>query len=195
MIRIIITGDSGRGKTTLAHRISSHLHIPVYSTDDFYFTKKFTIKRDMKDALQLAQDAASKKSWIIEGTSKALITPGLERSDLVLYLRYKSFLKQAARVIRRSLSRPHERMTDTFNLLWFLFNKRYRITYRKEPTLDYVKRRSNNLIILDSFRDIGSFLSCIRERYKKEGGSGNIGDNHGQVRIYPDSEEDRDRRS
>jgi len=44
--KILIVGDYGRGKTTLAQKLSRKLGIPYYSTDDFYWEKKFSKKQD-----------------------------------------------------------------------------------------------------------------------------------------------------
>ena len=41
--RILIIGDSGRGKTVLARKISEKLGIPAYSTDDYLYEMKFTV--------------------------------------------------------------------------------------------------------------------------------------------------------
>ena len=40
--KIIIIGDAGRGKTTLASNLSKKLGIKHYSTDDFFYEIKFT---------------------------------------------------------------------------------------------------------------------------------------------------------
>lgn len=34
--RVLIVGDSGRGKTTFAKHLSESLNIQAYSTDDFF---------------------------------------------------------------------------------------------------------------------------------------------------------------
>ncbi len=44
--RILIVGDSGRGKSTLAKSLSQKLNIKQYSTDDFFWKEKFSIPED-----------------------------------------------------------------------------------------------------------------------------------------------------
>ena len=49
--KIIIIGDAGRGKSTLASKLSEKLNIPCYSTDDYFYEVKFTKPRDRQEAL------------------------------------------------------------------------------------------------------------------------------------------------
>ena len=49
--KILIVGDAGRGKSTLALNISKKLGIPHYSTDDFYYEVKFTKVRNRPESI------------------------------------------------------------------------------------------------------------------------------------------------
>ena len=49
--RILIVGDAGRGKSTLASKISAKLGIPHHSTDHFYYEVKFTKIRDRQESI------------------------------------------------------------------------------------------------------------------------------------------------
>jgi len=40
--KIIIIGDAGRGKSTLASKLSKKLNTPHYSTDDYFYEVKFS---------------------------------------------------------------------------------------------------------------------------------------------------------
>lgn len=44
--RILIIGESGRGKTELGRKLSKELNIPLYSTDDFFWEVKFSKARE-----------------------------------------------------------------------------------------------------------------------------------------------------
>ena len=50
--KIIIMGDSGRGKSTLAPRISEKLGIPYHSPDDYFYEIKFSKPRDRQKRIE-----------------------------------------------------------------------------------------------------------------------------------------------
>ena len=50
--RIIITGDAGRGKSTLAGKLSEKCGITHHSTDDYFYEFKFFKPRDRVKALE-----------------------------------------------------------------------------------------------------------------------------------------------
>jgi adenylate kinase family enzyme len=159
-MRIIITGDAGRGKTTFARNLAKKLGIKQYSTDDFYFLRKFTVERPKPEALKMIKEVYRGKDWIVEGTTKLLLEPGLKKADVVYFLRHRFFFMQAYIILRRGLSRKQERLQDTFKLLWDLLCKRYSIFHRRGviKTLDFVRARSNSVKMLYTWRDIEEVL-------------------------------------
>ena len=50
--KILIMGVSGRGKTMLALKMSEILHIKNYSTDDFLYKIKFSLKEDKDESIK-----------------------------------------------------------------------------------------------------------------------------------------------
>jgi adenylate kinase family enzyme len=71
--KIIITGDAGRGKSTLAAKISEKLGIPHYSTDNFFYETKFTKIRYKKESIDLISKIYDQDKWIVEGTTEHLL--------------------------------------------------------------------------------------------------------------------------
>ena len=99
--KILIIGDSGRGKTTFARAFSAKTGIPLYSTDDFFWKKKFTIKNSTEEALVNTMTVYNSDTWIVEGTTHHLLQPGLEHADLIFNFGFKNLFVQYYFLFRR----------------------------------------------------------------------------------------------
>jgi adenylate kinase family enzyme len=165
MNKILIMGDSGRGKSTLAEHISKKLGIPHYSTDDFYYEQKFSVPRNRDLALKQISEMYDKNEWIIEGTTLWLLHPGLPKADQIIYLKFSNILSQYFVLIRRFFVRGDDSVKDLLLLMHHLFKKRYGLGYKKgQPTTqDLLKPYSNKVITLSSYKEIDEFLKTITE--------------------------------
>src|SRR3990167_2846555 len=105
--KILIVGDAGRGKSTLASKISEKLGIPHHSTDDFYYEIKFSKVRNRPESIELISKIFQGDKWIVEGTNNHLIVLGLHSADTIIYLKYKSILAQWAVLIKRYFKRDN----------------------------------------------------------------------------------------
>lgn len=105
--KIIIIGEAGRGKSTLAKKLSEKLNIPHFSTDDFYWETKFTIPRDKEKSLALVNEQYAKNEWIIEGTTQWLIEPALDDADMIIYLYFKNIWYQWFYISKRYFERKN----------------------------------------------------------------------------------------
>lgn len=164
MNRILILGDSSRGKTTLAKKLSQKLIIPYYSTDDFYWRKKYTIKADEKEGRQKVMKVYKRKKWIVEGTSKGLIKPGLHKADTILWLVHKSVIKQILLFTKRHLKRKDESIKEYLELCKHFIYRKYRIGYEKnkEQYEDILKKYKTKTIKLSSFKEINVFIKNLK---------------------------------
>ena len=90
--KILIVGDAGRGKSTLASKISAKLGIPHHSTDDFFYEVKFTKVRNRKESVEKILKIYKNDKWIIEGTTRHLFEHGLDSADKIINLKYKIYL-------------------------------------------------------------------------------------------------------
>jgi adenylate kinase family enzyme len=162
--RIIIVGDSGRGKSTLAQRISSNTGIPWHSTDDFYYEAKFSKARTRSDALEKIKNEFEKDEWIIEGSTFWLLEQGPNSADLIICLRYRNIFAQWWRIFWRGLFRKHETFKGTFQLMKHVFYKRYGLGYKKGAlTIEqFIEPYKNKVITLSSFREINKFIRKIK---------------------------------
>jgi len=161
--KILIVGDAGRGKSTLASKLSSKLGIQHHSTDDFYYEVKFTKIRDRKESIELISKIFQEERWLIEGTTKHLIEPGLHSADIIIHLRYKNVLTQWVFLIKRYFKRDNETIRGTYKLMKHVLYKKHHIGYRKDkPTpTEIVEPHKHKVITLSSFKEINDFINSI----------------------------------
>jgi len=164
--RILIVGDAGRGKTTFASKISKKLGIPHHSTDDFFYEVKFSKLRDRKEGLESIKKVFKNEKWIIEGTTREFILPGLDSADIIIHLRYKNIPTQWAVLIKRYIKRSGEvteNVGGLFRLMKHVLYKKYHLGYRKgklTPT-EIIEAHKHKVITLSSFKEIDEYINSI----------------------------------
>lgn len=158
--KILIVGDSGRGKTTFAKTLSQKLNIKYYSTDDFYWKIKFTVPNNKQKSAKKILRIYSKKSWIIEGSTRSLIKEGIIKSDIIFHLVYPNLLSQFWSLFKRKLTREEERWIDLFKLYKHLVQKRYKIGPQKDKIRldEMIGPFKNKVVKLCSFNQINQLL-------------------------------------
>lgn len=161
--KIIITGDAGRGKSTLAKMLSEKLNISHHSTDDYFYEVKFSKPRDRQEALRLISENYLKDKWIVEGTTFWLLEPGLKLADVIVYLRYKNILSQWFSILKRGLFRKNEILIGTLALMRHVFYKRYKLGYKKGKMshTELLEPYKNKVITLSSFEEINNFVNNL----------------------------------
>ena len=163
--KIIITGDSCRGKTTLALKISEKLRIPYYSTDDCLYEIKFTKKRDRQEGIDIIEKVYKNEKWIVEGTTGYLLKNGLDSADIIISLTHKYVFTQWMYLIKRYLNRniENESIKSLLTLLRHVLYKRYGWGYRKGKikNSERIEPHINKVIILTSFKKINEFFNSL----------------------------------
>jgi len=162
--RILILGDSGRGKSTFAQKLSNKLGIPFYSTDDFYWKTKFTEQNNKQQSMENIGKIYEKDEWIVEGGTRHLTEKGMELADTIYLLEFNNILAQYYFLIRRSLNRKHERLIDLYKLLKHNTYKKYKKNYGNHfPKInEMLKPYENKVIHLCSLREINNYLDSIK---------------------------------
>lgn len=157
--RILIVGDSGRGKSSLAKKLGEKLGIQYHSTDDFFWKIKFSLPEDKNICLENISKVYKKVSWIVEGSTRSLIQEGLEKSDQIIHLIHPSLIHQYWILFKRKLTRE-ETWPNLFNLYIHLFKKKYKLGEHKgRATLEeMLQPYTNKIIKLKSFQEIDEFL-------------------------------------
>lgn len=161
--RILIVGDAGRGKTTLASKLSVKLGISNYSTDDFYHEVKFLKIRDREEAKNLIQEVFEEEKWIVEGTTQWLYEFGLQKADVIIHLEFKNTLVQWISLFRRYLGRDNETLHGLYKLMRHALYKKHKLGYRKgKPTsAEIVEPYKDKVITLSSFKEIDGYFNSL----------------------------------
>lgn len=160
--KILIVGDSGRGKTTLANKLADKLEIKKYSTDDLFWEVKYTKPRDKAISIDIVTELCKKEKWIIEGSTKHLIAPGLESADLILLMRFKTIFHQWFFISKRHFVQRHktESLKTFFILLRHVYYRRFNLGYKKgSVTLEkFIEQYDKKVILITSFKQVHEIL-------------------------------------
>ena len=164
--RILIVGDSCRGKSTMADLLSKNLNIKHQDLDDFFYIKKFTIRREKQEQLDLVKTFLKENNeWIIEGTTRDMMCLCLKDADLIIHLWFKNLLSQLICITKRSFKRK-ENFWSYLNLCYTTVLKRYKLGKRNKGKLsvrELIREYSYKVINLNSWQDIEKFKNTIIE--------------------------------
>ena len=161
--KIIIIGEAGRGKSTLAEKLSKKMGIPHYSTDDYFFDVKFTKRRDKEQSIKDISKIYLGEKWIVEGTTRHLLEPGLDFADLIIFLKYNSGFIQCCNLFMRHFVRKDESLIETLKMMKHVVYKRYGLGYKKGKTThaQLIAPHKHKVIELSSFKQIDHFLNSL----------------------------------
>ena len=157
MDKILIIGDAGRGKTTFAKKLSKKLKIKYYSTDNYFWEKKFSKKRDREQSsFLLKKTLKNKNRWILEGTTTRLITPQMNNADTIIWLKHKFLTSQIIIILKRHKVRGGETKKELFKFMLYLIKIRFHKRNKKIRGL--IENNKDKVIILNSFKKIDEFV-------------------------------------
>ena len=91
MKRVLIIGNAGSGKTTLAKKLSLQLKIPLVSLDSLFW-KPGWVELSRAEFDQLLQIELEKPAWIIDGNYNRTLAKRLKHADTVFFIDSNRFL-------------------------------------------------------------------------------------------------------
>lgn len=172
MKRICIVWNSWSGKSTLADKLSSLLHIPAYHLDTICLDDdwKWLPKEEVD---KIIYPILEEETWIIDGNFLNLlpIEERFAKADTVIMLdvpRYKSLYRVIKRFIKTQFCKKEKRIgsrhTQKDKLRWsFIYWILWRYKKEARPKLHgaFEKHTHIRYIILQSPKQIQQFLSSL----------------------------------
>jgi len=100
MKRILIIGTSGVGKSTLAQRLSNHLQVPFFASDQFYWEPGWKVSSPEKVRGQV-MGVIAREAWILDGNFDDERKWVWQRADCIIWLDY-SLMTICRRIVFRN---------------------------------------------------------------------------------------------
>ena len=120
MKRIMIIGQPGAGKSTLARELGGITHLPVYHHDQFHWTAGW-VERSEAERRHLCGQIHAKPKWIFEGGRSGTWPERLAFADTVIWLdqpfhlRLRRILVRTAKNYGKNRPDMAEGCIETFN--------------------------------------------------------------------------------
>ncbi len=95
-MKILVTGNAGSGKTTLAATIGSTLDLPVFSLDSIVWREGW-VQTPANERTEKENELAKGSSWVIEGVSSNI----QGKADLIVFLDFPR-IKCLGRCLKRN---------------------------------------------------------------------------------------------
>ena len=87
--KILILGNGGSGKTTLALQLRQAHKLPILHLDQIYWTSDY-VHADRSAFLNKVQSFCAGEQWIIEGTPMPGLELRVKAADLIIILDYSA---------------------------------------------------------------------------------------------------------
>ena len=160
--KILIIGDSGRGKTTLANNLSKKLGIKAHSTDDILWKIKFSEVNTKEYVSEKAKKIFDLQKWIVEGGGSRIVEYGMEKADLIINLEFSNILSQYKSIIKRNRTRDHETLWQMIKHLKYITFKRFNIGTKKALERKRLLQKYRGKIVdLRTYEEINDYISKI----------------------------------
>lgn len=163
MERVIIIGNCGAGKSTLAAKLAKKLGLPLVHLDRLRFIGNW-VERPREEFDEMLMRELEKQRWIIDGNYNRTIPLRMRYCDTVVFLDFPRFLC-LWRVIKRvtryhGKTRPDmgDNCPERFDLEFMKYVWQFRKKHRKRYLEMLSKAKDKNVVILRNPRQAEDFL-------------------------------------
>lgn len=167
--RILVTGSTGSGKTTVAGALARKTALPHVELDALHWGPNWTMREDF---LKQAYEAIAQDAWIVEGGYQRITAAAYPRAELVVWL------DLPFRVVFRQLFLRTTRRLRTQEPFFAGNRESYRMTFFSRESLllwlarTYRSRRRHVLELAERYPEVK--LVRLRSRRDVDGWIGRV---------------------
>jgi adenylate kinase family enzyme len=167
MKRIMIIGNGGAGKSTLARALAEKLKLPLYHLDKIYWLPGWK-EIEMEVMNESVLKIASEEEWIIDGNYRRTLAQRAEKADTIIYLNFSTIVCLYGIIKRRYSGNARTDITegcpekiDMKFLNWVMFYK-IRTGARVRELLSSMPPEKR-VIELKSRTEVREFLNNLKD--------------------------------
>ncbi len=171
--RIMIIGNAGSGKTTLALKLAYLVNLPLYHLDQYYWKAGWE-RTDSIEFTHIHAELCKRDRWIIEGCNLSWLSDRVAEAELIIFLdmpRYQCLWRVIKRcvlyydkVIPGMAIECKQRITG-FKFLEFLRWVWHFKNRSRAKIVDHIEsstQAGKPVIILKSGKEVNDFLKKIK---------------------------------
>lgn len=168
MKRVMIVGQPGAGKSTLARALGERTGLPVYHIDKIHWMPGW-VERPRDEKTQMCLDVHAKEHWIFEGGHSATWRDRLARCDTLIWIDV-GLWRRTYRVARRTVRDlgkvrvdMQEDCPEQFSLEFYQFIWRTRKSSKTNLQHLFDKTpKDKTRVHLRSNREVAEFLKTLK---------------------------------
>ena len=167
--KIVVVGGPGTGKSTLAKNLGKQLNLPVYHIDGINYFANWK-PRDTDERDKIILEKINEPKWIIDGTYKSTLEQRIQKSDLVIFLKYSTlarikgiltrYIKQKGKE-KQEIPGCKEKMDLEFIKFAFFWNKT-----KMEAIEEVLKNNPNKEVLI--FKNRRKLNKWYKEKFKQK---------------------------
>ena len=172
--RVLILGPSGSGKSTVCRRIGRILDIPIIHLDKHYWLPNWidTPKDEWPDKVRRL---IASEAWVMDGNYSSTLKMRAKAADTLIFLemtRRQSYFRVISRYLKNRGKTRHdvtEGCPEKIDMDFIRWIWNYpRVSKPRILRLLEKLRKSKNVYILESQREIEEFLEALKTRYGRD---------------------------
>lgn len=165
--KIFIVGIVASGKTTLAKRLSAHLHIPCYELDGLVHVKEGhqRIKRTPEALKKVITAIDQQGNWILEGTDRAAYQYLYEWADTIIFMDpplWKRKIRIVTRYLKQITGREQALYTPNRQMLVNMFRWTKDFERGRNDFESKLKRHGDKVTIIRNDRETTALFKCFK---------------------------------